>query len=297
MKSYNWFTISVKIITEIIVTCLAILSIIAFSKTFHILLKPQWLQIFFLKWKELLISVINFTDIRVLVSEFKNQNLMAALAEPYLYSMKILFCVLILSVLIGICISVLVALLPVKIQKVVKNIAFFLESVPDVILIFSIQLMIIWIFKKSAILLVNPIGYMENIYTLPVVVTSILPAIMLFQMTLFGFDEEKKKPYVKFARSKGITRYKVLTSHVFRNVCLVVFANIQLLLWLIISNLLITEYIFNMKGLFSFMFKHLGSADVLAVCLLFIFIPFYFMDYLGRILSYKISGQGGGEHE
>jgi peptide/nickel transport system permease protein len=297
MKSYKFLTISVKMITEIIITCLLILSIIAFSKTFQIFFKPQWLQSFLLKWQELMINVINFPDIRVRVSEFKNQNLMEALAEPYMYSVKILMCVLILSVFIGIGISVLVALLPVKIQKVIKNIAFFLESVPDVILIFSIQLMIIWIFKKSAILIVNPIGYMDNIYTLPVVVTSIIPSIMLFQMTLFGFDEEKKKPYVEFAKSKGITKYKVLISHVFRNVCLVVFSNIQLLLWLIISNLLITEYIFNMKGLFSFMFRHLGSAEVLAVCLLFIFIPFYLMDYLGRILSNKISGQGGLELE
>ncbi|MGM0854746.1 MAG: ABC transporter permease subunit [Bacillota bacterium] len=186
----------------------------------------------------------------------------------------------------------MVSLLPR--QKTIKEIAFFLESIPDVILLFSIQLLIIWIFNKSAILIVNPIGYLENIYLLPIVLTSIIPSIVLFHMTTFSIGEEQNKPYVEFAKSKGITRLRVLTFHIFRNVCLVVFSNIQLILWLIISNLLITEYIFNMKGIFSFMFRHLSSVDILAACLLLIFIPFYFIEYLGRFISARMSGQGGG---
>jgi peptide/nickel transport system permease protein len=293
MKIYKWLTIPVKIITEIIVTCLMILSLLAFSKTFLLFLQPHWFQMFLLRLKELLISVMNFPNIRVRVSDFKNQSLMEALAEPYFYSAKILICVFLLSILLGINFSIIVSLLPRKMQKIIKEIVFFFESIPDVILIFSIQLIIIWIFKKSAILIVNPIGYLENIYILPIVVTSIIPTIMLFQMTLFGIGEEQNKPYVEFAKAKGITRLRVLTSHIFQNVCLVVFSNIQLILWLIISNLLITEYIFNTKGIFSFMFRHLNSADVLAACLLLIFIPFYFIDYLGGVISVRMSGQGG----
>jgi peptide/nickel transport system permease protein len=279
---------------ELMTTCLMMLSIIAFSQTYLLFLKPHWFQSFILKLKELLISVVNFTDIRVRVSDFKNLNLLDALAEPYVYSAKILLCVFLLSIVIGIGLSIFTALLPRKIQKMIKEIAFFFESFPDVILLFSIQLLIIWIFKKSAVLLVNPIGYMENIYLLPIAVTSIIPSVILFQMTLFAIGVEQSKPYVEFATSKGMTQIKVLTFHIFRNVCFVVFSNIQMILWLIISNLLITEYIFNMKGIFSFMFSHLSSSEVLAACLLLIFIPFYFIEYLGRFMSARMADQGGG---
>jgi peptide/nickel transport system permease protein len=293
MRRYKWLTIPLKMTAELMVTCLMILSIIVFSKTFLLFLKPNWFETFLSRMKELLISVINFQDIRVRVSDFKNQNLMDALSEPYFYSVKILIGVFLFSILIGLCLSFIITLLPKKTQNIFKEIAFFFESIPDVILIFSIQLIIIWIFKKSAILIVNPIGYLENIYILPILVTSIIPSLVLFQMTLFSIGEEQNKPYVEFAKAKGIDRLSVLIIHIFRNVCLVVFSNIQLILWLIISNLLITEYIFNMKGIFTFMFRHLSSSDVLAACLLLIFIPFYFIEYLGRYVSVKISGEGG----
>jgi peptide/nickel transport system permease protein len=293
MRRYKWLAIPAKMTVELMVTCLMIISIIAFSKTFLIFLKPNWFQTFFRKLKDLIISLINLSEIKIRVSDFKTQNFLEALADPYFYSSKILICVFLLSIVMGIGISLIVALLPKKIQKLAKEIAFFFESIPDVILIFSIQLLIIWIFKKSAILIVNPIGYLENIYLLPILVTSIIPSVVLFRMTTFSVGEEQNKPYVEFAKSKGISQIRILIVHIFRNVCLVVFSNIQLILWLIISNLLITEYIFNMKGIFSFMFRHLSSADVLAACLLFIFIPFYFIEYLGEFISKRVSGQGG----
>jgi peptide/nickel transport system permease protein len=291
MKTHHWLTIPIKMAAEIILTSSIIISIIAFSKTFLFFMKPQWFQVFLQRLQELLVNLMNIKNIRVRVSQFKNQNLLDAMAEPYFYSASILICVFILSVFVGVFLSLCVSILPMKMQNIVKAIAFFLESIPDVILIFSIQLGIIWIFKKSAIMIVNPIGYMENIYLLPILVTSIIPSIMLFRMTSFGIVVEKTKSYVEFAKSKGMTHLGILTYHIFRNVCLVVFANVQLILWVIISNLLITEYIFNMKGIFSFMFRHLNSPEVLAVCLLFIFIPFYFIDYFGRGVSHWISGQ------
>jgi peptide/nickel transport system permease protein len=294
MTRYKWITIPVKMTAEILTTTLMIVSIIAFSQTYLLFLKPHWFQAFFFKLKELLVSVINMADIRVRVSDYKNQALLDALTDPYVYSAKILLGVFVVSIIAGLSLSVMTALLPGKIQSAIKEAAFFFESIPDVIALFSIQLIIIWIFNKSSILLVNPIGYMENIYLLPIAATSIIPSVILFQMTFFAIREEQNKPYVEFAASKGLTRLHVLISHIFRNVCVMAFSNIQLILWMILSNLLITEYVFNMKGIFTFMFRHLGSAEVLASCLLLIFIPFYFIEYAGRFVSARMAGQGGG---
>lgn len=293
MKRHTWIFTLAKMTAEILTTSLLITAIISFSQTYLLLWKPHWFQAFFLNLKELLVSVMYMADIRVRVSDYQNQMLLEALPEPYGYSAKVLLCVLIVSILAGLGLSVITALLPGKIQSVIKEAAFFFESIPDVIALFSIQLIIIWIFKKSAILLVNPIGYMENIYLLPIAASSIIPSVILYQMTFFAIREEQNKPYVEFALSKGLTRFKVLTSHIFRNVCVVVFSNIKLILWMILSNLLITEYIFNMKGIFSFMFRHLGSPEVLTSCLLLIFIPFYFIEYAGRFVSARMGVQRG----
>ncbi|XXM72702.1 ABC transporter permease subunit [Lysinibacillus sphaericus] len=293
MTKYKWIILFTKMTAEILTTSLMIAAIISFSHTYLLFLKPNWFQTFFLKLKELLVSVIHMDDIRVRVSDFQNQSLLEALAEPYGYSAKILLCVLVVSIIAGLGLSVITALLPGKIQSVIKEAAFFFESIPDVIALFSIQLIIIWIFKKSAILLVNPIGYLENIYLLPIAATSIIPSVTLFQMTFCAIREEQNKPYVEFAASKGLNRLKVLLSHIFRNVCIVVFSNIQMILWLILSNLLITEYVFNMDGIFSLLFRHVNSPEVLTSCLLLIFIPFYFIEYTGRFVLDQIGRPGG----
>nr|WP_255404885.1 ABC transporter permease subunit [Geobacillus sp. FJAT-46040] len=171
-------------------------------------------------------------------------------------------------------------------QKMVKGIAFFLESIPDVIFIFSTQLFVIWVFKKTDLLIVNPVAGFDNVYVLPIVMISILPSILLFQMTFLAFTEEKDKPYVEYALAKGLSKTAVLWRHMFRNALITVFSNVQYLFWFMLSNLLVAEYLFNMHGLFRFLYEQLPP-EVVAIGLAMLFLPFYIIDVAGkRVIAY-----------
>ncbi|MGD6802683.1 ABC transporter permease subunit [Rossellomorea vietnamensis] len=282
-----------KIIAEIALTIFLTSFIIIFAKSYFFLFTPQWFDVFLNNYKRLLTHLIHFTEIRIRISQFKAQSLTEVIIEPYSYTSILIICILVLSIVVGVLLSLFTILLPEKLKKVVHQLAFFLESIPDVVLIFSIQLGIIWIFKKSAVLLVNPIGGPQDVYLLPIIVTSILPAIMLFQITIISLEEEKDKAYVDFAYSKGLSTAWIIVIHIFRNVCVTVFSKIQFLLWFIISNLLITEYLFNMRGLFSFIYRNLHSSEVLVICLLMIFLPLYFLDHVGKWITNRLSGERG----
>ncbi|RIW30415.1 ABC transporter permease subunit [Bacillus salacetis] len=280
-----------RIFAEIVMTILFIIFIIVFAKTYFLLFTPQWFSVFIYRLNELLIRLIHFEEIRIRISEYKNLGIMEVILEPYRYTAVLISCILFLSILTGVLLAFFVSLLPERWQSIVHKFIFFIESLPDVVLIFSIQLFIIWVYKKSAVLLVNPIGGPDDVYLLPILVTSILPSVILFQMTAMAMEEERNKAYVDFSYSKGLSKGAVLASHIFRNVCVTVFSKIQFILWFIISNLLIIENLFNMNGLFRFIYKNLHSSEVLAVCLLMIFLPLYFADYIGKWAANRLAGE------
>jgi peptide/nickel transport system permease protein len=282
-----------RMLAEIVMTVFFTSFIIVFAKSSFLLFTPQWFSVFIHNMQVLFINIIHIEDFRIRISEYKRESLMEVILEPYSYTAVLILCILLLSISAGVLLSFSVSFLPERFRGILHSIAFFIESIPDVIMIFSIQLGIIWFFKKSDLLLVNPIGGPEDVYLLPILVTSILPSVLLFQMTVLALEEEKDKAYVEFSYSKGLSKGAVLLFHIFRNVCVTVFAKIQFLLWFIISNLLITEYLFNMRGLFSFIFRHLHSSEVLVISLLMIFLPLYFLDYFGKWMTNKLSGQRG----
>jgi peptide/nickel transport system permease protein len=282
-----------RMLAEIAMTILFIAFIIVFAQTYFLLFTPQWFSVFTNRLNNLFFLLLHFEDIRVRISDYKNQALMEVIVEPYGYTAVLIFCVLLLSTVAGVFLVFCISLLPPKCRSLVHKILFFIESIPDVVLIFSIQLGIIWIFKKSAVLLVDPIGGPEDVYLLPILVTSILPFVILFQMTAMAMEEERDKAYVEFSYSKGLSKGEVLVFHIFRNVCVTVFSKIQFLLWFIISNLLIIEYLFNMNGLFRFIYRNIHSSEVLVVSLSMIFLPVYLLDYVGKSVANRLSGERG----
>jgi peptide/nickel transport system permease protein len=280
-----------KNILNILGTIISIIFIIAFSKVYLFLGKLQWFSLFFKEIHELIFNLFHFNDIRVRTSEFRSGTFVGAVLDPYRYSMSLLFGILVVSLLCGLLSTYIAVLLPEKMQKLIKRIMFFIESIPDVIVIFSIQLFVIWVYQKTDILVVDPIAGSDVVYILPIITTSILPSIILFQITYHAIKEEEGKLYIEFAKAKGVNKHHILIVHIFRNVCITVFSHSQYLFWFIMSNLLVTEYLFNINGIYSFMYKYLSSSEILASCLIMIFFPFYLFDALGNLLIYYLTGE------
>lgn len=214
-----------------------------------------------------------------------------SLKEPFMYSLLILGGTLFATFIAALLLELFHYFSPRFLQKIFREIAFFIQSIPDVIMIFAIQLFSIWLFKKTGMLILDPIALDEDhVYILPILALSILPIFMLFQMIDLSVSEEEGKMYVEYAYAKGLSKREVFFKHILRNTTITIFLNLQYLLWFIISSLLILERLFNMDGLFSF----IRGLDIkfIAVGLTFLFIPFYLLDVWGKTIVNRVMGGG-----
>lgn len=212
-----------------------------------------------------------------------------SLKEPLIYSLLILGGTLLSTFIAALLLEIVHFFSPRFLQKTFREIAFFIQSIPDVIMIFAIQLFSIWLFKQTGMLVLDPVALGEDhVYLLPIFALSILPIFMLFQMIDLSVSEEEQKMYVEYAYAKGLSKRDVFFKHILRNTTITIFSNLQYLLWFMISSLLILERLFNMDGLFSF----INELDIkfIAVGLTFLFIPFYLLDVWGKTIVKRVMG-------
>ena len=212
--------------------------------------------------------------------------------ERYYYSLVILAGALFTTFLAALLLELLNYFSPRWLKHIYREVAFIIQSIPDVLLIFSIQLGSIWFYQRTEVLLFDPFTGFEKIYTLPILTLSILPVVMLFQMIDLSVSEEEDKLYVTFAYAKGFSKREVFFKHILRNTVLTMFANLQYLFWFMISNLLIMEILFNMDGLMRFIRFLLGDPFLLVISLILLFLPFYFIDTIGKSFVKRIAGGG-----
>ena len=93
------------------------------------------------------------------------------------------------------------------------------------------------------------VDYLWHI-TLPVVALVVGGFATLTMLTKNSFLEEINKQYVTTARSKGLTRQRVLYGHVFRNAMLLVVAGFPAaLVGILLTSSLLIEVIFSLDGL------------------------------------------------
>ncbi|MGM9988193.1 MAG: ABC transporter permease subunit [Bacillaceae bacterium] len=211
--------------------------------------------------------------------------------EPYVYSCTILAGGLVAAFVLATLLSFVHYMLPSKLQTVLKELLLFVGSIPDVMFIFGMQLFVIWIFKKTELLVVEPFGLFSNVYALPIFTLAIAPAILLFRGMILAFDEEKGKEYVEYAKAKGLSKTWILFRHIFRNALVTIFSNFQLIIWFAISNLLIIEHLFYIKGYFSYLLSVIREPDIFYVSLSLLFIPFYLLDVAMKGITLFFTGK------
>ncbi|MBG9855685.1 ABC transporter permease subunit [Bacillus wiedmannii] len=162
-----------------------------------------------------------------------------------------------------------------KTKERVKMVFEFLESIPDILLIIGLQLLIVWIYKKTNLLIMNiaRVGD-ESIVFLPVLCLS-LPTILMFtKLLLFRFEMELQKDYVLLARAKGFDKLYILNRHILRNVLLSMLYFSKTNIWFMLSNLYIIEYLFNIPGIFLFL-KEYPNPEIFTLALILIYTPIF----------------------
>lgn len=210
---------------------------------------------------------------------------------PYLYSMKIFFSSLVFSFLIALIFTYLTCFLPKSVQKVILFFVFLGQSLPDIFVIVIFQVMMIVIFQTTGILLMNIAeGFNEQIYLLPVLCLSFLPTCFFYRMMMIAVKEELNTEYYYLAKSKGLTSDQILFKHILRNITLPLATYSKTIIWMLLSNLVILEYMFGMHGMTLFINNHPTSL-VLTISLFLIFIPIFVFNTVVTIFIRKVTGQ------
>ncbi|WP_459503528.1 ABC transporter permease subunit [Bacillus sp. C1] len=195
--------------------------------------------------------------------------------QPYTYSLLLIFGALIISIWSSFLCSMIAAILPRHIQRVIEEVVFFLKTVPDIFLIFFLQLVMVSIYRYTGFLLLHPFSTMQHSsIVLPILILAIIPTISLFQFQLLIIKEEEQKDYVTFARAKGFGSVYILCKHIFSNISASVVNHIESILLNLITSLFVFEYMFNIRGLFSILISGQNPAVIVYLLLLFI-VPMY----------------------
>ncbi|WP_456271878.1 ABC transporter permease subunit [Bacillus sp. AK031] len=204
--------------------------------------------------------------------------------KAYEYTLIIFFSALFLSLSISILVMFFYFLLGKPVQLVIDSITFFISSLPDIFIIVGSQLLIVWFFKETGIYLFDFVSLGEDrAYLLPILCLSVLPTMYFIKTLTVLMKEEYEKQYVELAKSKGIGYFKILFVHMFRNTIISLSYHGKNVMWLMLSNLLILEYLFNMLGVTTFLFSY-NTPALFAVSSILLFMPVYlFLKFIQKL--------------
>ena len=132
--------------------------------------------------------------------------------------MTVLSTALGIGFLVAFLLAGLTIFLPSFFRGMVKRLLHLFETVPDLLVAFIVQLLVVGIYKKYDILLFKfaTMGD-ERVYIAPILTLAILPAVSLYKITLLLMEEEMTKHYVAFAQIRGSGISLLIVFHVFRN--------------------------------------------------------------------------------
>ncbi len=289
----NFITLPV----EFFLTCLGLFLI---SGASSLLLYDHELVIhiakYFISLKQI---ATDLTSIQTLSFSYdgKTYPLFPMFGDMFVYSFVILFTAFLVATIVSMLSSFILMLLPRSLHRILLKVIDLLDSLPDVLIVVFLQLFIIWLFKKTGLLLFDIYTLGEDrIYTLPIVCLAIMPIAFLIKNFLFQIRNEEEKPYVEFSFSKGFSKGYTLWVHLFRNVWVHFYFHIKPIFLIMLSNLLIIEILFNING---FMYTMLQAAQskpsAFFIGLLMIYVPFFILFSIGRVLLFRWVGHEEGK--
>lgn len=246
----------------------------------------EYLHASFLLFKDL----FNITEL-IYMSYGNEYNFLDLLFNRYSYSARIFLISLVLAVFITYLLVIIFSVLPNKLKRIVTTVINFLESHPDVFIIVGLQLLVVYVFQQTGTLLVSIAVYDQEIYRLPIICLTIIPTIFLLKTALFLFREEENQEYVYFAKAKGLNHLHILLKHQFRNVIYSLFYRSKTIFTFMLSNLLIIEHLFNIKGVTNvLLWSHSATFFVTTMS---IFVPLFLFFSIGEYIVMKHTGQEG----
>ncbi|MFD1019703.1 ABC transporter permease subunit [Thalassobacillus hwangdonensis] len=210
--------------------------------------------------------------------------------EKYFYSMTILLGGLALSICVAILFTFIASMLSRSFKRLLYGVLTILESLPDLFIVVTLQIVIIYVYAKTGWLISDLMAVNdERIYLLPILVLAVLPTIQLFKLSFLFLEEEANKHYIQVARSMGLGKLYIVIRHVFRNVLFHLSLYFKPIFVFMLSNLFIVEYIFNIHGVMRIMLS--SNSFVFLIGTFMIAIPFVYLFEMSSTMVQKYTGE------
>ncbi len=169
---------------------------------------------------------------------------------PYLYSMTILVLALLFSLFISFLFAVMTASSKGNFKKLISRVSELLTAIPDITYIYIFQIAVVQVYLTTGhrFLSFYSLGG-EKVYAAPILCLAVVPTILFLKLFVVLFAEEMEQPYVDLAKSKGLSKMRILIKHCTSNVLKSIFYQSKSIVWLTLSSLLIIEYLFGIQGI------------------------------------------------
>jgi peptide/nickel transport system permease protein len=235
--------------------------------------------------------LIHLKDVSWYLELFKKLGI----AESYQYTMTILLVSLLVIMFLALVLVVMVMLSPVKVSNYLKGVINFFEGIPDLLVIFLFMFFVITLYKTTGLKFLQLYGvFGKKPYFVPIMTVSFLPLFLLLQFLIKVITDEQSQPYVLYLKAKGIGRIRILLVHILRNIFPLAFLQLRTIVWVLLSNIYLVEFTFNIKG-FTEQFRTLlfmgGDFASLVICLLMLAIPLVVIEVFGWMITKLIKGK------
>lgn len=203
------------------------------------------------------------------------RDLFPIIFKPFWSSMSVIAIALVVSLTSALLLSILLKFASGKLAKGIMSIASVFQTIPDVVYVLVSQMFLVWVYVQTGLKFAKFTGTgTEEALLIPGLVLSILPFIYFLKTILAMMKEEEGKPYVDLATSKGLHKLRVISVHMLRNMMVRLAYQSKFIISLMISNLLIVEYLFNNFGMTVFLLNYTQPPVFFVTAILF-FLPIY----------------------
>lgn len=203
-------------------------------------------------------------------------------------SMKILIGALIIAVVFGIFKGILDSIRGKGRDSSLKILLTIIPiSLPDVLIVAMLQAFAIWLIQHGILIFKVAGAGTWHHEVLPIVALSILPACYIARVTAMSIESCYDKEYVKAAIGKGCSSRRILWNHVMRNAIGIIFESLSNITAMIITNMMIVEYMFSYPGITSMLMNSYRNYDrnTTIVTIIVIGIIYFLLDTLFQIMK------------
>ncbi len=207
--------------------------------------------------------VINFVTKGDLGTSYKsNQPVTDELMARFPLTIKLALAAVGVGILLGIPLGVWSAVKQyTAADSIIVTLSVLMESVPN----FWFALVLISAFSVKARLLPSIYNGTPQSWILPIVVVAFMSVAQIVRVTRSSMLETIRQDYIRTARAKGQTEYRIVMDHVLRNSLIPIITAVGNTIGMQLGGALIVESIFGMPGIGKYAVDAISARNYPAV--------------------------------